>query len=175
MLRFMSSFLKSTGEFRGDACGESLGELFGDPPGTSTYVEILCQKSFVCSTGFCSQRHEAQERPGQGGPAQPYLIDSDMHYIYLRTQPVDRRRNCEIGPHLKDSKNTDFVKDIYGSASVSSHSLAEIEQSSDAEHFSMFFMEKEVKKSCEGEFIRVSVSTPLEFTLDYVKCGGGFC
>lgn len=96
-------------------------------------------------------------------------------FIFYYLVTVDRRRNCEIGPHLKDSKNTDFVKDIYGSASVSSHSLAEIEQSSDAEHFSMFFMEKEVKKSCEGEFIRVSVSTPLEFTLDYVKCGGGFC
>lgn len=32
MLRFMSSFLKSSGEFRGDPRGEFLGEAIGDPP-----------------------------------------------------------------------------------------------------------------------------------------------
>ncbi|KAJ3594823.1 hypothetical protein NHX12_004128 [Muraenolepis orangiensis] len=32
MLRFISSFLKSSGEFRGEARGESLGETLGEPP-----------------------------------------------------------------------------------------------------------------------------------------------
>lgn len=32
-LRFIISFLKSSGEFRGEARGESLGEILGDPPG----------------------------------------------------------------------------------------------------------------------------------------------
>lgn len=33
MLRFISSFLKSSGEFRGDPRGESFGEPFGEAPG----------------------------------------------------------------------------------------------------------------------------------------------
>lgn len=33
MLRFIISFLNSSGEFRGDPRGESLGEILGDPPG----------------------------------------------------------------------------------------------------------------------------------------------
>lgn len=33
MLRFIISFLNSSGEFRGDPRGESLGEILGEPPG----------------------------------------------------------------------------------------------------------------------------------------------
>lgn len=33
MLRFIISFLKGSGEFRGDPRGESLGEILGEPPG----------------------------------------------------------------------------------------------------------------------------------------------
>lgn len=63
MLRFISSFLNSSGEFRGDPRGESLGEIFGEPPGDPAFdlgmslmmgsLDIL-RSCGISSTSACS-------------------------------------------------------------------------------------------------------------------------
>lgn len=56
MLRFIISFLNSSGEFRGDPRGESLGEILGEPPGEAALDLGMSLTSLdnLCSCGISS-------------------------------------------------------------------------------------------------------------------------
>lgn len=53
MLRFISSFRNSRGEFLGDARGESLGDISGDPPGEPVLDLGLSWMTGLVALGSC--------------------------------------------------------------------------------------------------------------------------
>ncbi|KAJ8011322.1 hypothetical protein DPEC_G00056940 [Dallia pectoralis] len=50
MLRFIRSFRKRSGEFRGDPRGESWGDIFGDVPGDLDLIWMIGSLLTVCSS-----------------------------------------------------------------------------------------------------------------------------